>query len=82
VRIHNLDMVVCCPAGTMTAVSVTQQWCCAATIERDSDRQGGRVDPPRRCLHALYSSARFGSLFTGHHHAARCVVTGLHAAVA
>jgi hypothetical protein len=80
VRIYNSDAVVCCLAGTVSAVSVTQQWCCAATVGCDSDRRGGRVDLPRRCLRAHCSSARLGSLVTTHHYAARGAVTGLHAA--
>jgi hypothetical protein len=79
VRIYNPDAVVCCLASTVTAVSVTQQWSCAATIGCDSDRRGGRADPPRRCLHAHCSSGRMGSLVTAHHYAARAV-TGLHTA--
>jgi hypothetical protein len=82
VRIFNLDAVVCCLAGTVTAVavSVTQQWCCAATVGRDSDRHWGSADPPRRCLRAHCGSTRLGSLVTAHHYAARGAVTGLHAA--
>jgi hypothetical protein len=80
VRIDNPDTVVCRPAGTVTAISVTQQWCCAATVGRDSDRRGGSADPPRRCLHARCSSARLGSPVTAHHYAARGAVMGLHAA--
>jgi hypothetical protein len=80
VRIHNPDTVVCCPAGTVTAVSVTQQWCCAATVGCDSDRRGGSTDPPHRCLRAHCGSARLGSLVTAHHYATRGAVTGLHAA--
>jgi hypothetical protein len=78
--IHNLDTVVCCLAGTVTAVSVTQQWCCAATVGCDSDRRGGSADPPYRRLCMHYSSARLGSLVTAHHYTARGAVTGLHAA--
>jgi hypothetical protein len=58
VRIYNLDAVVCCLAGTVTAVNVTQQWCCAATVGRDSDRHGGSADPPRRWLCVPCGSAR------------------------
>jgi hypothetical protein len=70
---------VCRPAGTVTAVSVTQQWCWAATVGCDSDRRGGSADPPRRCLRAHCSSTCLGSLVTAHHYAARGAVTGLHA---
>jgi hypothetical protein len=80
VRIYNLDVVVCCPAGTVTAVSVTQQWCCVATVGCDSGRRGGSADPPRRCLRAHCISARLGSLVTAHHYTTRGAVTGLHAA--
>jgi hypothetical protein len=80
VRIHNPDTVVCCPAGTVTAINVTQQWCCAATVGYDSDRRGGSADPPRRCLHAHCGSARLSLPVTGHHHATCRAVTGLHAA--
>jgi hypothetical protein len=82
VRIYNLDVVVCCPAGTVTAVSVTQQWCCVATVGCDSGRRGGSAVPPRRCLRAHCSSVRLSSPVTCHHHAARRTVTGLHAACA
>jgi hypothetical protein len=80
VRIHDPDTIVCRPAGTVTAVSVTQQWCYAATVGCNSDRRGGSADPPRRCLRAHCGSARLGSLVTAHHYAARGAVMGLHAA--
>jgi hypothetical protein len=82
VRIYNLDVVMCCPVGTVTAVSVTQQWCCVATVGCDSGRRGGSAVPPRRCLCAHCSSARLSSPVTGHRHAARRAMTGLHAACA
>jgi hypothetical protein len=80
VRIYNLDAVVCCLAGTVTAVSVTQKWCCAATVGCDSDRHGSSADQPRRRLRAPCGSARLGPLVTAHHYAARGTMTGLHAA--
>jgi hypothetical protein len=80
VRIHNPDTVVCRPTGTVTAVSVTQQWCCAATVRCDSVRRGSSTDPLRRCLRAHCNSARLCSLVTAHNYAARGAVTGLHAA--
>jgi hypothetical protein len=79
-RIHDLDTVACRPAGTVTPVNVTQQWCCAATVGCDSNRRGGSADPPYRRLCVYCSSARLGSLVTAHHYAARGAVTGLHAA--
>jgi hypothetical protein len=82
VCIHNLDTAVCCVAGTVTAVSVTQQWSCAATVRCDYVRRGSSAVPPRRCLRAHCSSARLGPSVTGHHYAARGAVTGLYAACA
>jgi hypothetical protein len=80
VRIHNLDTVACRPAGTVIAVNVTQQWCCAATVGCDSKKRGGSADPPYRRLCAHCSSARLGSLVTAHHYAARGAMMRLHAA--
>jgi hypothetical protein len=80
VRIHNLDTAVWCLAGTVTAVSVTQQWSCVTTVGWEPVRRRSSADPLRRCLRVHCGSARLGSPVTGHHHAVRSAVTGLYAA--
>jgi hypothetical protein len=60
---------MCCLAGTVTAVSVTQEWSRAATVGLESVRRGSSTDPPRRCLCVHYGSARLSSPVTDHHHA-------------
>jgi hypothetical protein len=59
VRIHSLDTVVRCLAGTVTAVSVTQQWSRVATVGSESVRRGGSADPravASACIVAAHAS--------------------------